>query len=413
MVTPMCAIVFDLDETLLDTSLLREDRANRRWGRLGERLDEVVAYSDDDSTLQAADLAAHVKALGFRVGVLTHAPRWYAERLLDAFEIPYDALITGSDGYPQKPDPTSLIAIARELDVPATECVMVGDDAADIGAGQNAGALTVGVAWSRSAPAAWRRCWPDIAVNRPDRVIDAIENGAPRMAYAEAALAGIQPLWHWGSLLRLGDHVYGAGRYFATTDARHPSSVLSRVIIRAKEHPDGAEKLGAVIAGLTETAWTGTDVDLVTSVPPKPGQEYDRFAAIRSALADAAQTAETGEVLTQLRNDEDYKHRPADERPQRTAGRFHAERLEGERVLLLDDVITSGGQAEECRRMMLANGARSVKILAFGVTQDRLPRECPDCGGLLRLVTSGYRPFVGCSNHYRTGCRYQEQAPQI
>lgn len=104
----MPAVIFDLDETLLDTSMLREDRAHRRWRQLAARLDEVKAYSDDKSRVQAADLPARVKDMGFQAGVLTHSPRWYAERLLSAFDIPYDALITGSDGYAPKPDPSSL-----------------------------------------------------------------------------------------------------------------------------------------------------------------------------------------------------------------------------------------------------------------------------------------------------------------
>ena len=82
-------------------------------------------------------------------------------------------------------------------------------------------------------------------------------------------------------------------------------------------------------------------------------------------------------------------------------------------MLLLDDVITSGGQTNDCRRAMLANGARRVTVLAFAVTQDRLRRECPECGGLLRMVTSGYKPFIGCSNFYPLGCRYKEVAPDV
>jgi HAD superfamily hydrolase (TIGR01549 family) len=409
----MCAIVFDLDDTLLDTSMLREDRAPGRRDRLAARLDEVIAYHDDRSSLQAAELPARVKGLGFPVGILTHGPRWYAERLLDAFQIPYDALISGSDGYPRKPDPTSLRAIATDLGEAVEDCVIVGDDANDVGAGQNAGALSVGVAWSRRAPTQWRRCWPDVAVARPDRVIDVIENGGPRLAFAEAVLAGEQPLWHWGSLIRLGGGVYGAGRYFTTSDARHPHSALSRLIIEAKEGTDAAHRLGEMISGLAGTPWKGVDVDLVTSVPPKPGQDYDRFETIRFALARAIGVGESGEVLTQLFADEDYKHQRAEDRPALAEGRFQSRPLQGERVLLIDDVITSGGQAEECGRVMLANGAQSVTVLAFGVTQDRLPRECPQCGGFLRLVTSGYKPFIGCSNFGPLGCRYKESAPQL
>jgi HAD superfamily hydrolase (TIGR01549 family) len=407
------AIVFDLDETLLDTSMLRDDRAAGRRNRLTRRLDEAQPYYDDLSAVQAAELPAHAKTLGLPVGILTQSPRWYAERLLEAFEIPYDALITGSEHFPHKPDPTSLRHIAEQLGATADQCMMVGDDAADIGAAQSAGALSVGVAWDRAAPVEWRRCWPDIAVARPDRVIDAIEDATRRYAYAEATLAGEEPMWHWGSLVRLGGGVYCAGRYFSTTDRRHPESALSRLIIEGKEDPDAAERIAEMISGLADTSWKGTEVDLITSVPPSPGEDYDRFEPIRVALAETAGVAESGEVLTQLRGDENYKHHGPAERIERARDRFESIPLDGKRVLLLDDVITSGGQTEDCRRAMLEQGAVRVIVLASALTQDRLPRECPDCGGLLRLVTSGYKPFIGCSNYYTLGCTHKEVAPEL
>jgi Haloacid dehalogenase-like hydrolase len=351
--------------------------------------------------------------MGFQIGVLTHSPRWYAQRLLSAFGIPYDALITGSDGYAPKPDPSSLLAIAAEFGVPVEECIMVGDDAADIGAAQNAGALSIGVAWSRRAPQSWRRHWPDVAIAAPDRLIDVLNGGDSCFPFAETVLAKNEPLWHWGSLLRLGNGIYGAGHYYTQSDSRHPSDALSRLIIKAKDDPDAAERAGELLAGLTDTPWKGMAVDLITSVPPKPDQTYDRFGPVRAAIAAASGTVERGEVLLQLYDDSDYKHQRAEDRPARVHDRFASIALSNECVLLIDDVITSGGQVEECRRQMLAQGARRVVVLALGVTQARLPRACPECGGFLRLVTTGpYSDFIGCSNFYR-GCRYTEEAPSV
>jgi len=124
-------------------------------------------------------------------------------------------------------------------------------------------------------------------------------------------------------------------------------------------------------------------------------------------------TVEQGDVLRQLFDDDDYKHQRAEDRPARVNKRFASIALNNERVLLIDDVITSGGQAEECRCQMLAQGARRVVILALGVTQERLPRACPQCGDLLRLVTGPYSDFIGCSSFYPLGCRYTERAPSV
>ncbi len=288
---------------------------------------------------------------------------------------------------------------------------MVGDDAADIGAAHNIGAVCVGVAWSRRAPKSWRRRWPDVAVARPDRLVDVLEDPGPRFPFAEAILGGNRPQWHWGSLLRLGDGIFGAGHYYKVSDSRHPGDKLSRLIIRAKDDLRAAERVGEMLAGLPTTPWGGADVDLITSVPPKPDQTYDRFAPMRAAVAAATDAVYDGGVLRQRFDDPDYKHQRAEDRPGRVVERFASAALRGERVLLIDDVITSGGQAEECRRQVLEHGASSVTILALGVTQDALPRSCPTCGGILRLVTGPYSDFIGCSN-YRRGCRYKERAPR-
>lgn len=60
----MPAIVFDLDETLLDTSMLRDARAAHRFAEVSRRLDEVKAYENQHSDAQAAELPARVRALG-------------------------------------------------------------------------------------------------------------------------------------------------------------------------------------------------------------------------------------------------------------------------------------------------------------------------------------------------------------
>lgn len=103
--------------------------------------------------------------------------------------------------------------------------------------------ITIGVAWSRRAPDAWRR----------------------------------RCLWHWGSLLRLGNGVYGGGHYFTTTDHRHPGDALSRLVIEAKNDPEAAGRAGQLLAELVETPWNGMAADLITSAPPKPAQEHDRL----------------------------------------------------------------------------------------------------------------------------------------
>ena len=64
--------------------------------------------------------------------------------------------------------------------------------------------------------------------------------------------------------------------------------------------------------------------DLVTSVPPKPGQTHDRFAPARAAVADATNAVDGGEVLRQRFDDPGYKRQRASARAKRVVGRFAA-----------------------------------------------------------------------------------------
>jgi HAD superfamily hydrolase (TIGR01549 family) len=115
------AVIFDLDDTLLDTSALARARRQGQWSVVKARLPRVRPFASSDVAIE--DLPARLKAEGLKIGVLTHSPTWYAKTLLDRFGIRTDALITGSDGYPPKPDPTSLKAIAEELGVAIGNCV--------------------------------------------------------------------------------------------------------------------------------------------------------------------------------------------------------------------------------------------------------------------------------------------------
>jgi predicted amidophosphoribosyltransferase len=50
--------------------------------------------------------------------------------------------------------------------------------------------------------------------------------------------------------------------------------------------------------------------------------------------------------------------------------RFRAERLRGARVVLVDDVMTSGATANACAAVLLAAGAGSVDVLAAARVPD-------------------------------------------
>jgi hypothetical protein len=378
------------------------------------RLGEVAPYETPGSALSVLDLPERLSADGYPIGILTHAPGWYVKELSDVFGIRADARITGSDPYPSKPDPASLLALAAHLGVVPTDVVFLGDSDVDFEAAAAAGAVSVGACWSRQAPQEWRRHWPDIAISRPDRMLDVLADG-PRLApFGEVLVGSLDVRWHWGSLIRLGDGVFAAGRYFSVSDDRHAHHPLSQLVLDAKGGGPAATDMAAAFGVFAERrAEKGISFDLIASVPPKPGQDNDRFEPSRELLAEIYGGHTLDGELTMVRDVEGYRNMDHDSRGIANRDRFAAQNVEGQRILLLEDVLSSGGngQAEACRSALLDAGASEVIILGLTVTQERLARQCPECGGVLRVINGRRGRFVGCPNYFTTGCPYTEDLP--
>lgn len=406
-VMPLRAVIFDLDDTLLDSSALLADRDARAWRRVFERLDEVKPFVVAEEEPDVVELPGLAADRGLKVGLLTHSPREYAVELLRAHNISVEAMVTGSDGYPPKPDPAGLEAVLAELEVEPEDALYVGDSVGDFGAAAAAGAMAAGVAWTQATPVAWRHGWPDVALARPHRLLQLLDGDGGLACWAEAITAGQSPRVHWGSLMRLGNGMYGLGRYFPMGDRRYPAHELSHLVLRAKEDQSAAAEVAQIFGCVAEKATVGTLPELILSVPPE-ADGYDRFALSRAALAEVWGARDGTGLLTMSYGVEDYKQTPRQERAGRNVDRFACSPLSGEHVVLIDDVLTSGGQSEACREAITASGGGPLTVLVLSVTQDSLPEQCPRCGANLRTLRrhSDGHEFIGCSAWFRTGCSY-------
>ena len=374
------AAIFDLDDTLLNSRALFEARENRQWDAVMAGLDSVVPFEVADDQPAITSLPKAARERGLAVGVVTHSPEHYAGALLRRHKIKVDEMVTGSDRLPPKPDPTGLITVARALQIAPAECVYIGDSVGDFGAAAAAGMASIGVSWDKRIPESWRHGWPDIAVDRPARLLEALEGDPGLSPIGEVVAAGEEPVPHWGSLVQLGANTLALGRYFPWTDRRYPEHPLSRLVIDAKDEETHQENLARIFGAMEILRFTNPPA-LIASVPPDPEDDGDRFTVARAAVAEVFEAADGGDLLRMKYGVDDYKQTPRDQRAAKTCERFDATRaLDGERVILIDDVINSGAQAGACRNALAAAGAGGVTILTAGVSQDSLPEPCPRCG---------------------------------
>ena len=129
---------------------LTGDSSRRRTARFSELFTEAA---DRKMTL-TAELYPYslplLKALrrdGIKTGIVTTKYRRRITEILDKYEVPgiVDAIIGGDSVKRTKPDPEGLIKAARELDVPVSKVLYIGDSEVDAKAAAAAGMDFVGV----------------------------------------------------------------------------------------------------------------------------------------------------------------------------------------------------------------------------------------------------------------------------
>lgn len=154
----------------------------------------------------------------------------------------------------------------------------------------------------------------------------------------------------------------------------------ARRLILPFKHADRVE-LSSVLAGYMERA--GAELlaaaDVLVPVPLHRarlfGRRYNQAALLARALGRAARRPVVLDALRRVRGTTPLGAKSAEERaavltgaiemrPSRLAG------MTGRRVLLVDDVMTSGATANACAAVLLAAGAVSVDVLAAARVPD-------------------------------------------
>ncbi len=158
----------------------------------------------------------------------------------------------------------------------------------------------------------------------------------------------------------------------------------SRDLVLQLKHADRTELAGLLSTWISRAAAELiAEADLIVPVPMRPWRllrrRYNQAAELARPLARRWRRPYAPGALVRLKGDS-QAGKSAVGRRRAVAGAFqvpaHRKRaVEGRRILLVDDVMTTGSTAEACARALLRAGARAVDLAVVARVRDTAWRD--------------------------------------
>ncbi|MBB4635623.1 HAD family hydrolase [Longimicrobium terrae] len=155
------AVIFDLDDTLVDTQELTGFRNRREWKAAVKALDRTELFPG------IQELVGALATRGIPWAVVTTSVSFYAAAVLRHHGLGSPPLVAYHDSSP-KPHPSCIIKATQHLKLDPAQIVGLGDHMNDHAAYSAAGVLSIGAGWS---PVLQNAAW-DSVISTPMELLE-------------------------------------------------------------------------------------------------------------------------------------------------------------------------------------------------------------------------------------------------
>lgn len=158
-------LIFDLDLTLVDTSMLEELRNARNWQEVYKHIHETHLYTG------MATVFKKIRQIKAQVAIVTSSPKSYVDRLVKYHNIPCDYIVDYHATRKHKPDPEPMLLALKLLHAEKDHTLSFGDRAIDIIATNSAGIQSVGCFWGTHEPEALQQSMPKYSLSNASDIL--------------------------------------------------------------------------------------------------------------------------------------------------------------------------------------------------------------------------------------------------
>ncbi|WP_336964108.1 HAD-IA family hydrolase [Chryseobacterium contaminans] len=160
-------VIFDLDQTLVNSSVLEEYRSRRDWQYTYNNLHLTNLFDGIQEMLN------YITENNVKIAIVTNSPRPYAERLLKHHNIKYDTLIHYHSVTKRKPHSEPMIKAISELALNSEEVISLGDHDNDIISSNDSGISSVLCTWGTDGN---YNCTPQSVIENPLQFVEILKN---------------------------------------------------------------------------------------------------------------------------------------------------------------------------------------------------------------------------------------------
>jgi phosphoglycolate phosphatase-like HAD superfamily hydrolase len=164
----MVGVIFDLDQTIIDTQIAEPDRAKRNWFAVYQLIPRFTLYPG------ILDALAWIQEREIAICIVTSSPEIYCKKVLQYWNIPYHHTVCYHDTTNKKPHPEPMLKALERMRMQSVGSISFGDRDIDIISSNGAGIKSVACLWGALDTTTLLQARPTFAAAEPHDIIKII-----------------------------------------------------------------------------------------------------------------------------------------------------------------------------------------------------------------------------------------------